>query len=492
MLRKLLIIKCLSLFIVLYLSAGESLAADFTFENAPPENWAVEKKQNCELSLASPESRSGKASLSYSGLTPDAGATVTSKKIGVLKAAEYFFSAWLKSDNIDTYSVWVYCFSELGDALGPAKVICEGDPVFDVIRSGSSGWRLLTHRFACPEQTSYIKIFCSFKGKGKAYVDNISVDRIPPSPKEFWQEACPRQSMASINAAGRGMAEIKTEPARKAVNMLRHNFSPFADWTKCRAMEFPFRGKATGITYFLNIDTKGKEFHDTLEFCWTDDSSELKTLSFPLDKGKAVRGKPDLSQVSALRIGSRQKEKAENFFLGGLKVKGGSESYTIPVFEEKLLSDDTPTGFWKKYPGRQSADISISNDDTVAVKGKNCLKVEIKAARKGYNTLWHKFSPFADFSPMKYLTFYFRGRKTGIIYRLELDTKGKENCDSLSFSWRDDSSAWKRLAFPLREGRKSGKPDLSQVSAMRIYSTQKEKAETWWIDRMVLLYPRIK
>ncbi|MFA6717240.1 MAG: glycoside hydrolase domain-containing protein, partial [Victivallaceae bacterium] len=160
--------------------------------------------------------------------------------------------------------------------------------------------------------------------------------------------------------------------------------------------------------------------------------------------------------------------------------------FTLHVCRAEVLFDDAQTSFWKKYPGRQMADISISNDAAVAAKGKNSLKVEIKPDRKGYNVLLHKFSPFADFSSMKCLTFYFHGQNTGITYRLELDTKGKEAQDTLSFPWKDDSSGWTRQAFLFKEGRRSKKPDLSRVNAIRIFSGQKKAAETWWLDRMVV------
>jgi len=149
-----------------------------------------------------------------------------------------------------------------------------------------------------------------------------------------------------------------------------------------------------------------------------------------------------------------------------------------------VLYDDNES-FWTTYKsGSGSYTVTISEETTEVMKGTSSLKAVIGVGTYSSIQILHNFSPNANWSTKKYLSFYFYGANTGLTWYIYLICPDWSNYKR--YNLIDNFAGWKRVIFPFdNPSSQVGSPDLSNVATLS-FQVVPNAGFTNYIDRTII------
>lgn len=170
-----------------------------------------------------------------------------------------------------------------------------------------------------------------------------------------------------------------------------------------------------------------------------------------------------------------------------------------------IADDNQLSTFWNQgdenanYQGSTGPakwQINPSDDSSQTKSGINSLKIAISPGPYRNIGVWKDdYSPRADWSIYKWLSFWWHGANTNALIRfyIQTDVGGQQPWfNHLYCSFNDSFTGWRQMTFLLNKCAKDGNPDLSKVWRLFIATQSSDIPSSapasfnWWVDQLQL------
>ncbi len=149
------------------------------------------------------------------------------------------------------------------------------------------------------------------------------------------------------------------------------------------------------------------------------------------------------------------------------------------------IADDSQSAFWSNLEPT-----AVVLDDAAERKsGKDSLEVRFIGKRKPWVFAEHNYPELVDWGKPEFVSFWFRGNRTGITYDFYVYFNKKWN-NYIVFRIRDIYDGWQHFVFSTEKNViKSGEPDWSRVWKVRLVSNNKSYRGVVYFDDFALWVP---
>lgn len=152
-----------------------------------------------------------------------------------------------------------------------------------------------------------------------------------------------------------------------------------------------------------------------------------------------------------------------------------------------IIEDDSGTTFWALHTGGTGSYAgALSDDTTTKAKGVNSTKLTVTSGGSYANLGWvHDYGAgdLHNWSSFEFLCLYVYGANTGLTVNIVL--RDGDN-DSLSFTWIDNFTGFKRMVLPFRAGAEGGTFDYTRVQKIFVYYAAINAEFVSYLDRIIL------
>ena len=150
------------------------------------------------------------------------------------------------------------------------------------------------------------------------------------------------------------------------------------------------------------------------------------------------------------------------------------------------LVDDSQSAFWSNL-----RPTSVYFEDSPdCVSGRDCLKVEIFRERDIWPFADKVFDELQDWSDVKFISFWFKGNNTGLVFDVYIFFDKKWN-NWVCLRFQDVYNGWVRFVFSTEKNIiKNGDVDWSKVWRIRIVNNNKSYTGVFYFDDFALWIPK--
>ncbi len=151
-----------------------------------------------------------------------------------------------------------------------------------------------------------------------------------------------------------------------------------------------------------------------------------------------------------------------------------------------VLVDDAQSAFWSNL---EPTAVVFDDDFEDKKSGKSSLRVRFVNERKPWAFAEYTYPELQDWSGIKFVSFWFRGNKTGVTFDVYVYFNKKWN-NYVVFRLRDVYSGWQRFVFSTeRNVIKVGDVDWSRVWKLRITNNNRSYLGGFHFDGFTLWFP---
>ena len=165
----------------------------------------------------------------------------------------------------------------------------------------------------------------ALSARGWAHFQHRSVSYYWPQslatdPLQFWTTPDDQVHLGkSSGPDGQPAVGVQTTASRSFFTLIEHTFGSPQDWSTRRDVFLSFRGEGSGALYQLVVYTD-EQHMDWVSFAFRDIQPGWRVLTFDLAKPDHAVGRPDVSHVMALRIGTSDPSVPGSLALGTIAV----------------------------------------------------------------------------------------------------------------------------------------------------------------------------